>query len=109
MLLDPVRRNPSRWSPLHAFFVLVMLMVSGHALAGQVTLAWDAVTNATGYKVHYGTSSRGSCSKDCYPNVDATNVQAMVEFTSPTTTTQSGFSLIQTGSKANMILAVCSA
>jgi PKD repeat protein len=27
------------------------------AFAGQMTLAWDPVANATGYKVHYGTSS----------------------------------------------------
>lgn len=58
-----------RCSPFHALFVLVaVLMIGEQALAGQVTLAWDAVANATGYRVHYGESSRSYSS-----TVDATN------------------------------------
>ncbi len=48
--------------------MLALFMVSGHSLAGQVTLAWDAVANATGYKVHYGQSSRSYSS-----TIDASN------------------------------------
>lgn len=43
-------------------------MISAQALAGQVTLAWDAVANATGYKVHYGQSSANYA-----PAIDAKN------------------------------------
>jgi len=43
------------------------------------------------------------------PSLAATSEQAKVELTSPTTTIQSGLSFRQTGSKANIILAVCSA
>jgi hypothetical protein len=40
--------------------VFGMLACSLQALAGDVTLAWDAVsaTNLAGYKVYYGTASR---------------------------------------------------
>lgn len=70
MLLDLVgRHRQSRWSPINAFvLVLAFFMVSGHSLAGQVALAWDAVANATGYKVHYGQSSRSYSS-----TIDASN------------------------------------
>ena len=52
------RHHTSRCSPTYVLFVLVaFLMVSGQTLAGQVTLAWDAVANATGYKLHYGQAS----------------------------------------------------
>jgi hypothetical protein len=33
------------------------MMLAGNALAGQLKLAWDAVPNATGYRLYYGTSS----------------------------------------------------
>lgn len=63
------RHRPSRCSSNYALLVLIaLLMVSGHALAGQVSLAWDAVANATGYKLHYGQGS-GSYSS----TVDAGN------------------------------------
>ena len=41
------------------------------------------------------------------PSFAHTNAQANVEFTSPTTSTQSGSSFITTGSNACMIAAVC--
>jgi PKD repeat protein len=47
--------------PLFVFRVLAvaltLLGLSGSSFAGQLTLAWDAVANATGYKVHVGQSS----------------------------------------------------
>ena len=43
------------------------------------------------------------------PSFEATSVQAMVEFTSPTTTTQSGAKAVSTGSNRIMIWAVCPA
>jgi hypothetical protein len=51
---DMIRRNR------FALAVLFILVCSMPALAGDVTLAWDAVTAAglAGYKVHYGTASR---------------------------------------------------
>ncbi len=48
--------------------LVALLAFTGNAVAGQVSLAWDAVANATGYKVHYGQSS-ASYSSD----VDAAN------------------------------------
>src|SRR5215510_7974922 len=42
---------------LHVLVLLVPLAVSADSLAGQVRLAWDPVTEATGYRLHYGTSS----------------------------------------------------
>ena len=46
-----------RWLSLHVLVLLVPLAVSADSLAGQVKLAWDPVTDATGYRLHYGTSS----------------------------------------------------
>jgi PKD repeat protein len=46
---------------LFPFRVLVIALslfgLSEASFAGQLTLAWDAVANATGYKVHFGQSS----------------------------------------------------
>ena len=48
--------------------LLVPLAVSVDSLAGQLKLAWDPVTGATGYRLFYGTSSRS------YPSsIDAQN------------------------------------
>jgi hypothetical protein len=48
----------ARWLRVRVLAVLVPLVaVSGNSLAGQVKLAWDPVANATGYRLHYGTSS----------------------------------------------------
>jgi PKD repeat protein len=38
---------------------LSLLGLSGTSFAGQLTLTWDAVANATGYKVYFGQSSGG--------------------------------------------------
>jgi hypothetical protein len=43
------------------------------------------------------------------PSLAATSVAAIVEFTSPTTTSQSGRKPSNTGSKRSMISAVCAA
>jgi hypothetical protein len=52
--------------------VLVLLValigVSEDSLAGQLKLAWNAVTGATGYRLYYGTSSGNYSS-----SVDAQN------------------------------------
>ena len=42
--------------------------MSENSLAGQLKLAWDAVANATGYRVYYGASSGNYSS-----SVDARN------------------------------------
>ena len=51
-------RVPARWLLVRVPALLVPLVaVSGNSLAGQVKLAWDLVENATGYRLHYSTSS----------------------------------------------------
>ena len=58
----------ARWLFVHLLVLLVPMAVSGNSLAGQLKLAWDPVTNATGYRLHYGTSSGN------YPSsIDAQN------------------------------------
>lgn len=43
---------------LYLFALLLALTTTaGEVLAGQLTLAWDGVANATGYKVYYGRTS----------------------------------------------------
>lgn len=37
--------------------LMLLLTTTASAVAGQLTLAWDPVANATGYKLYYGTSS----------------------------------------------------
>jgi PKD repeat protein len=50
----PIRR----FRLLHILAIALSLFgVNGTSFAGQLTLAWDAVANATGYKVHVGQSS----------------------------------------------------
>lgn len=39
-------------------FFVASLFIHGQAHGAQVTLAWNAATNSTGYKVHYGTQSK---------------------------------------------------
>jgi PKD repeat protein len=61
------RRLPGR----RALFSMLALLATlgifiGNANAGQVALAWDAVSGATGYRLYYGTSSGNYAS-----NVDA--------------------------------------
>ena len=59
----------ARWFFVRGFALLVALVTaSGDSVAGQAKLAWNAVTNATGYRLYYGTSSGNYSS-----NVDAAN------------------------------------
>jgi PKD repeat protein len=37
--------------------LLIGVLLSGSAFAGQVAVAWDAVSGATGYRLYYGTAS----------------------------------------------------
>ena len=46
--------------------VAALSIVSANAMAGQVSLAWNSVSGATGYRLYYGTSSGNYAS-----NVDA--------------------------------------
>ena len=67
---DPWRCHVrARWLFVRGFALLVALVAaSGDSVAGQAKLAWDAVANATGYRLYYGTSSGN------YPSsVDAAN------------------------------------
>lgn len=61
----------ARLSVSHASVTILALtavlgLFSANAQAGQVSLAWDAVTGATGYRLYYGTASGSYAS-----NVDA--------------------------------------
>ena len=49
----------TRVSVLKALICVVVGAISSHAMAAQVTLAWDANSESDlgGYRVHYGTSS----------------------------------------------------
>lgn len=38
--------------------LLALLCATAPALAGDITLAWDAVTGATGYKLYCGSASK---------------------------------------------------
>jgi hypothetical protein len=58
-----------RWRFARVLALLVpLLAASGDSLAGTVKLAWDPVSGATGYRLHYGTASGNYAS-----NIDATN------------------------------------
>ena len=48
--------------------LVALIAVSETSLAGQLKLAWDAVANATGYRLYYGASSGNYSS-----SVDAQN------------------------------------
>lgn len=37
--------------------LIPLLAAGGESFAGNVNLAWDSVAGATGYRVHYGTST----------------------------------------------------
>ena len=58
------------WSRVARVLVLLvaLIAVSENSFAGQLKLAWDAVADATGYRVYYGTSSGNYSS-----SVDAQN------------------------------------
>ncbi|MGB8437101.1 MAG: LamG-like jellyroll fold domain-containing protein, partial [Burkholderiales bacterium] len=75
--------------------------LSGTSFAGQLTLAWDAVANATGYKVHFGQSSGTyTASVDAGNKLnqavtglnDGTRYYFAVTAYGPQGTTESGFS-----------------
>ncbi len=51
------RRVRARWLLVRVLALLIPLAVSANSLAGNVNLAWDPVASATGYRLHYGTSS----------------------------------------------------
>jgi Fibronectin type III domain len=67
--VDRLRCAPRvRRLSLRVLALVVPLAVSADSLAGQLKLAWDPVANATGYRLHYGTSSGN------YPSsIDAQN------------------------------------
>ena len=71
MLVNLLRyRLPSLPVIRRILLLTLSLMIStGNSVAGQVTLAWDAVASATGYKVHYGQDSSSYSS-----SVDAKSV-----------------------------------
>ena len=61
-------RLPARWLFVRVFALLALVAINGNSFAGQVRAAWDAVANATGYRLYYGTSSGNYSS-----SIDATN------------------------------------
>ena len=54
----PARRCPSPWILLAAFSALLLLTTTPAALAGEMSLTWDPVSDSdlAGYRVYYGTS-----------------------------------------------------
>src|SRR5262245_60910005 len=50
-------RRSARWFFVRLLALLISLALSGNSLAGQLKLTWDAVATATGYRLHYGTTS----------------------------------------------------
>jgi PKD repeat protein len=83
------------------FLLFALAPLFGTAFAGQVTLAWDAVANATGYKVHYGQSqTQYSATIDAsnqltytVPSLtDGTRYYFAVSAYGPSGTLESGFS-----------------
>ncbi len=66
----------AHWPSVRGLALLVSLaVVSGTSLAGNVNLAWDPVASATGYRLHYGTSSGN------YPaSIDAKNQTTLTVF-----------------------------
>jgi hypothetical protein len=53
--------RPEHWSVLNRLaLVLALGIMSGNAIAGKISLAWNASAGATGYHVFYGTASRGA-------------------------------------------------
>lgn len=66
----------ARWLLVRVLALLIpLLAASGNSLAGNMNLAWDAVANATGYQLHYGTSSGNYSS-----SIDATNQTTVTVF-----------------------------
>jgi chitodextrinase len=66
----------ARWPLVRVLALLIpLLAASENSLAGNVNLAWDAVANATGYRLHYGTSSGNYSS-----SIDAKNQTTVTVF-----------------------------
>jgi Fibronectin type III domain len=73
LLHCPVR---ARWPFVRVLALLIPLLVASESsLAGNVNLAWDPVATATGYRLHYGTSSGNYSS-----SVDAKNQTTITVF-----------------------------
>ena len=58
---------------------LALAAFSGSSMAGQVKLAWDVVTAATGYKIYYGQSSRNYSATIDVRNVTSYTVTGLTD------------------------------
>lgn len=75
MSVDRLHCGARLRSRLNALLIafIGLLAFNGTALAGSMTLAWNGVTGASGYRVHYGTASRGyTQTRDAKANTTAT-------------------------------------
>src|SRR5262245_47438899 len=78
--VDRLRCRPRRsWLFVRVFLLLVPVAVSGNSLAGEVKLAWDAVADATGYRLYYGTSSGGYFSSIDVQNSTSVTVPGLTD------------------------------
>ena len=59
--------------------VLAVASFSGNAFAGQLTLAWDSVSGATGYLVYFGTASAQYSSTQEAGNNTTTTVSGLTD------------------------------
>jgi hypothetical protein len=59
-LTDPPKHKRNIFYPILLFLALFLIIPSQKGHCGQVTLAWDPVnvSNLSGYKIYYGTTSR---------------------------------------------------
>jgi len=71
-----------QWSFLATLVAAILLAVPGTpAIAGQLTLSWDAVANATGYKIFYGQSTASYTSSLSVGNVTTYTVPSLADGT----------------------------
>ncbi|HSD54649.1 MAG TPA: fibronectin type III domain-containing protein [Burkholderiales bacterium] len=59
--------------------LVALIAVSENSLAGQLKLAWDAVANATGYRLYYGASSRNYSSSVDVQNQTSATVSGLTD------------------------------